>query len=220
MTFDVTRPWLQAEQLACRRGARVLFKGLNLQVLPGQLWWVRGHNGCGKTSLLRLLAGLAAPAAGQLQRRGHLAWLGHANALKEELSALEALHFLCRLQGDDGAGLAADCAAALARAGLPRSHWSAPVRSLSQGQRRRVALARLFMPASAALWILDEPFDALDTPACDTLAQALQQHTARGGAAVLTSHLEAPLLNLHPHVLQLDQAVGQTLASRAPGLPA
>lgn len=200
-------PLLAARALACRRGERLLFEGLDLELRPGQLLWLRGANGRGKTSLLRLLAGLARPAGGELTNGaagpGGFVYIAHANALKDELSALENLQFLARLHGD--AADATTCTEALRRFGLA-SRRHAPVRTLSQGQRRRVALARLPLAASRPLWLLDEPYDALDAEGCATLDQLLSAHALAGGAVVLTSHLPLALRDPAPTVLQLDAA--------------
>ena len=179
----------------------------------GQIVWLRGPNGSGKTSLLRLLAGLSTPAEGAITWGGtplrevgaawcrSLCYLAHANALKDDLSVLESLQFLARLHGHgDGE---AGCTEALRRVGLfSRRH--AAVRTLSQGQRRRVALARLHLDAAAPVWILDEPYDALDAEGTAMLDAALSAHARRGGAAVLTSHIDLTLADPAPTVLQLD----------------
>ncbi|MFM2065581.1 MAG: hypothetical protein RLZZ584_490 [Pseudomonadota bacterium] len=191
---------LSAVELACRRGERRLFSGLNLQLPAGRLLWLRGDNGRGKTSLLRLLAGLATPDAGEVLlggeplRKAALAglrplYIGHANAMKDDLSATEALQFIARLHGRLH-GRSADTArvhAALERLGVA-SRRDAAVRTLSQGQRRRVALARLALEDEAAPWILDEPYDALDVAGIAALDELLAGHLARGGSVILTSH--------------------------------
>jgi heme exporter protein A len=182
--------------LACRRGNRVLFKGLNLQVRPGQLTWLRGRNGRGKTSLLRLAAGLAVPESGQVLwgdrpvRRNaafqrSLVFIAHANALKDDLSVIESLQFLARMHDRDGRSAALQ--AALARLGMA-GRRDAMVRTLSQGQRRRVALARLALEERPAVWILDEPYDALDVDGIATVNGLLHEHLGRGGSVILTSH--------------------------------
>lgn len=184
-------------ELACRRGDRVLFKGVNLEVRAGIAVWLRGRNGRGKTSLLRLACGLAVPESGRVlwggvavrraigyaQRR---TYIGHANALKEDLTVSESLRFLAHLHGR--AHDAASIDAALARVGMG-SRRDAPVRTLSQGQRRRAALARLALERQAALWILDEPYDALDVDGVACVNGLLHEHLARRGSVLLTSHL-------------------------------
>lgn len=196
---------MAATGLACRRGERVLFRGLNLAVRPGQIVWVRGANGQGKTSLLRLLAGLARPEAGHIGREAgrERIYIGHANALKDDLTVTESLRFLTRLHGFDSSAAALD--AALRRFGL-QSRRSAPVRTLSQGQRRRVALARLCTAPAAALWLLDEPFDALDAEGVDALNEVLSEHAAQGGSTLLTSHVPLTVTSPAPTSLQLNEA--------------
>ncbi len=203
---------LAAVELACRRGERVLFRALNFELHPGQIVWVRGGNGRGKTSLLRLVAGLSSPEAGDvhwggkpLHRAGAsfqqaLLYLAHANALKDDLTALEALGFLARLHGQ-----AAERPAllqALNTVGLT-SRRDAPVRTLSQGQRRRVALARLALSPRKVLWVLDEPYDALDAAGCALVDTLLAGHARSGGSVLLTSHLPLAITDPVPIELQL-----------------
>ncbi|KNZ32846.1 MAG: hypothetical protein AD742_09020 [Methylibium sp. NZG] len=188
---------LELRQLACVRGRRSLFSGLNLQVRPGHLLRLQGANGAGKTSLLRMVCGLLAPAAGEVLWRGQrvaalreefgkqLIYLGHAAALKDDLSAIENLQAASVLSGRSVG--TPDAAAALAEAGL-RGRERAPVRVLSQGQRKRVALARLVLGGGAPLWVLDEPFNALDVAATDWLVGLIGAQVGRGGIVVLTSH--------------------------------
>ena len=184
---------LQTQDLGCQRGGRLLFAHLNLTVAPGEAIWVRGPNGRGKTSLLRLLGGLSHPAQGQVQRGLPLVFMGHQHALKDDLSALEALKFLTRLHDEPSEDTV--LTQALTRLGVAHRR-RALVRTLSQGQRRRVALARLALPAAPRTWILDEPFDALDDEGVATLNTLIQQHCAQGGAAVFTSHQEVTLPGL------------------------
>ena len=187
---------LELRDLGCVRGRRRLFQGLNAVLAPGQLLRVTGANGAGKTSLLRMLCGLLPPTQGQVLWQGRsvqrereallpqLVYLGHAAALKDELSALENLQAATRL-----AGLRPDEAAArqaLADAGL-RGREQVPARILSQGQRRRAALARLPL-SRARLWVLDEPFNALDTAAVAWLLRLIEAQLQGGGLVVLTSH--------------------------------
>lgn len=193
--------------LACERGERSLFAGLDLMAPAGTIVWVRGANGQGKTTLLRTLAGLSAPAAGTIVRRGRAAgwrllYLAHANALKEDLSVRESLGFLLRIHGEEPATASLD--AALDRVGL-LSRRDAPVRTLSQGQRRRVALARLAAAFHRpGVWLLDEPYDALDVDGATTLDAMLALHARCGGITVLTSHLPLSLTDPRPTVVELD----------------
>jgi len=187
---------LETRDLACERGGKTLFEGLNLSVSPGQSLHLQGDNGSGKTSLLRLLCGLAVPLVGQVLWAGQpttqaredflrdMLYLGHALALKEGLSALENLHFAAALSGQAWVPDAA--VQALHQMGL-RGREHLPLQILSQGQKRRVALARLGL-SPARLWLLDEPFVALDSAACGVLQGLMQTHVARGGMVVFTSH--------------------------------
>ncbi len=192
---------IELRDLACVRGRRTLFQGLQWRLAPGQLLRVAGANGAGKTSLLRMLCGLLEPSQGSVWWRGEplaaqrealhreLLYIGHAAALKDDLSALENL----RASECIGGRWCSPAAArqALAEAGL-RGREHLPVRHLSQGQRRRAALARLPLSA-AALWVLDEPFNALDTAASTWLCGLLAAQVARGGLVVLTSHQDLAL---------------------------
>jgi heme exporter protein A len=205
---------LQACDLAGQRGDRALFEHLELALEPGAVVWLRGRNGRGKTSLLRLLAGLATPMSGEVRVRGvpqrlagpagrrGLVYIGHQNALKDDLTSMEALRFLARTRGDrpDDATLEQ----ALERLGV-RGSRHAPVRTLSQGQRRRVALARLALSMRAELWLLDEPFDALDADGISALNGLLSEHAACGGATLLTSHQSPSLRDPVPRVFDLDR---------------
>ena len=200
---------LSAHGLGCLRGERRLFTGLTLAVNPGDWLHVRGENGVGKTSLLRLLAGLATPAEGEIRWNNapirrvaeeyhrHLLFLGHHGAVKEDLSALENLAFGAALDGDTLP--VQEAMLALRRFGL-KGREQLAVRFLSAGQKRRVLLARL-LTRKARLWILDEPFTALDTAAVDMLAGLIGEHLAGGGSAVMTSHQTIPLAG--GQVLQL-----------------
>ncbi len=193
---------LSLSDLACTRGNRELFSGLSLEVQSGQLLRVRGANGAGKTSLLRMMCGLLLPSSGEVLWCGQplstqrekfgqdLMYLGHAAALKDELSPLENLADACALNGRTPPTTAAFTA--LEGAGL-RGQVRTPVRRLSQGQRRRSALARLALSQDAPLWILDEPFNALDTAANAWLAGLIETHLQNSGIVVLTSHQDLSL---------------------------
>jgi heme exporter protein A len=183
-----------------------------LRLEAGQWLKVTGDNGAGKTSLLRMLAGLLPPASGQVLWRGQpldaqrerlgleRLFLSHAPAVKEDLSALENLLAACALAGEPVE--TSDALQALDQAGLgAQAHQ--PVRRLSQGQRRRCALARLPLGRRRPLWILDEPFSALDAPACDWLGEQVRAHISHGGMAVLTSHQAVALDRQAHQALQL-----------------
>jgi heme exporter protein A len=193
---------LAVQDLEARRGRRVLFSGLGFSAGPGQLLRVTGANGAGKTTLLRMLVGLSTPTAGQVLWRGaalagqregfhrELAWLGHAASLKDDLTALENLQAMEVLGGDEVSR--AEAVSALAEAGL-KGRERLPARVLSAGQRRRVVLARLALAAPRPLWVLDEPFNALDVAATGWLAGLVQRQLDAGGVVVLTSHQAVPV---------------------------
>jgi heme exporter protein A len=203
---------LTLEGLSCERGNRVLFSDLNHQLHGGQLLRVAGANGSGKTSLLRILCGLLAPSAGEVRWRGQalagqrerwgreLVYLGHAAALKDDLSPTDNLITACTL-GCQPVQRAA-VLQALGEAGL-HGFERTPVRRLSQGQRRRCGLARLVLARAAPLWVLDEPFNALDTTATAWLDGLIRQQLLRGGSVVLTSHQGLALDDTPHQVLQL-----------------
>ena len=192
---------LSTHDLACLRGDRRLFRDLSISLQPGRLLRVEGANGSGKTSLLRLLAGLALPAAGEVRWQGRpirrqreayaqaLVYLGHLGGLKDELTPLENLRIEADLCGLPAPAPALQ--AALDHWGLTRQA-ALPLRVLSAGQKRRAALARLNL-AAAPLWILDEPFNALDVDAVAALGRQIEGHLARGGLAVVTSHMALPI---------------------------
>ena len=183
---------LEARELLCERDERTLFSGLSFTLNAGEWVQITGSNGAGKTTLLRLLTGLSRPDAGDVLWQGqplhqvrdsyhqNLLWIGHQPGIKTRLTALENLHFYHR-DGDT-----AQCLEALAQAGLA-GFEDIPVNQLSAGQQRRVALARLWL-TRATLWILDEPFTAIDVNGVDRLTQRMAQRTEQGGTVILTTH--------------------------------
>jgi len=201
---------LEAVDLECRRGARLLFRALAFELRPGELLRVAGENGSGKTTLLKILAGLLVPDAGEVRWGGapiralgeeyarQVAFVGHAAGLKDELSAAENLSAACAIAGAPASGGA--IADALARFGLAAD--AVPVRRLSQGQRRRAALARLLL-SPAPLWLLDEPFAALDAAAGRVAAELIARHVSAGGAVAYSTHQEADIPGAAQRVLEL-----------------
>jgi len=193
---------LSANALACVRGERRLFTDLSFTLAPHTLLAVRGANGSGKTSLLRMLCGLLPPAAGTIAWNGsdihsareeycaQIAYIGHLNGVKDDLSGLENLQFAARTAGIVASAASADTA--MRELGL-NGFQRLPCKTLSQGQRRRVALARLCLSAGRPLWVLDEPFTALDVAALALTQGLLEAHLRRGGMVVLTTHQDAPI---------------------------
>lgn len=190
---------LEAHELECLRGQRRLFTGLSFRLEAGELLHLQGKNGTGKTTLLRMLLGLTPPASGEIRWKGEsvsresfradLCYLGHQNAIKEEFTPLENLlatsHLAQEVLSED------EAIDALEQVGLAGREDLA-CKYLSQGQKRRVALARL-VGERRLLWILDEPFVALDTGAVDWLAGLIGAHLQRGGCAVMTTHQEVSI---------------------------
>jgi heme exporter protein A len=209
---------LQARELACVRGDRPLFEGVNFTLQEGAALHVAGANGTGKTSLLRLLCGLSAPAAGDVLWRGEnirslreefyrrLVYLGHAAAVKDDLSAAENLVTSATLSGVDVTP--AQARDALDRIGLA-GREDLPTKVLSQGQRRRVGLARLLVASRVPLWVLDEPFTALDRRAVANLRQTIDDHIHGGGMVVYTTHQEVALAEGKTQRLDLDEVVAR-----------
>jgi heme exporter protein A len=198
---------LDVGDLACVRGSRLLFRNLYFKVEPGRALLIEGPNGAGKTSLLRVIAGFLAPAAGtvalhaggnaitEAEERGkHIGWFGHQDGLKPQLTAKENLSFFARLYGSNPAYVMP----MLDWAGLSRAA-DFPVQYLSAGQKKRLALARLKL-SNRPVWLLDEPFAALDAAGKRLVEQMLAEHCATGGIAVVATHetisLEASKMTL------------------------
>jgi heme exporter protein A len=202
---------LEVVDLECVRGDRRLFTNLSFSLSKGELLYLHGHNGSGKTTLMRAVCGLLQPTDGEIRWEGapirelredftrEVLYIGHKNGIKDDLTALENLRILSTL---DGVHMSEEQAwDALERIGL-RGFEDLPTQVLSQGQKRRVALARL-LAHQARLWILDEPFTALDKAAVELLQQVIREHLERGGMAFLTTHQEVELTEGQGKRLQL-----------------
>jgi len=204
---------LSIHDLACERGERLLFRNLDFELSAGEALLVRGGNGRGKTSLLRILCGLSEPAAGMVRWRGQpisqaheqygreMAYIGHANGIKDDLTPLENLRLAAALGGrelDSGTAMAA-----LEQVGLSRC-LDFPARVLSFGQRRRVALAGL-MTAGALLWILDEPLTGLDVQGVAMVEQMIRDHVVAGGLVIMTTHQPLALEGVTPRTLSVGE---------------
>lgn len=177
-------PLLATEGLCLERGGRDLFRDLSFTVYRGQLWQIEGSNGAGKTSLMRILCGLSRYGfGGTVSRNARPLYLGHQPAVKALLSPRENLAWHV---GGEGSYSDGDIESALEQVGLC-GYEDAPSYTLSAGQHRRVNLARLYLSASP-LWLLDEPFTAIDRSGVAGLESRLVEHVAAGGAAVITSH--------------------------------
>lgn len=190
---------LNADNVSCLRGERRLITALSFTVQPGRLLAVTGANGSGKTSLLRMLCGLLPAEEGRILwhgedvrvcREGYLAsliYIGHLNSLKDDLTPVENVTISARLAGDEiSEGKTCE---ALGAVGLASAIHRLPTRVLSQGQKRRVSLARLWL-SQRSLWILDEPFAALDASATGLLMQQLRSHLNNGGVVIAATHQE------------------------------
>ena len=216
---------LEVSDLCCVRGDKPLFSHLDFRLAEGELLYLQGRNGTGKTSLLRLLCGLLPPADGEIRWRGtpvsklgedyrrELCFLGHHNAIKEELTPLENLLVSAKLV--DAAQTAERALAALARLGLA-GREDLPCRYLSQGQKRRAALARL-VHNRQTLWILDEPYVALDPAAIGVVVDLIGAHLQRGGLAVLTTHQTVELGAAKVRRLELKAPRGRAGGQGAEG---
>ncbi|WP_338425710.1 heme ABC exporter ATP-binding protein CcmA [Sphingopyxis kveilinensis] len=181
---------LRIDQLACIRGDRLLFENLSLTLNRGDALWLRGPNGVGKSSLIRLAAGLLRPAAGTVERRERVALIDDAAALDAELPLRRALDFWARVDTVDGHAVdrAMDAMALNNLAGVP-------VAMLSTGQRKRAAMVRV-VASGAPIWLLDEPANGMDDAAQARLVAAIAAHRANGGAVLLASHFALEVADL------------------------
>ncbi len=193
---------LEVSKLGCVRGDRRLFSGLDLSLSPGTFLQVTGPNGSGKTSLLRILCGLLAPAEGEIKWQGEnirslsedyftaVTYMGHRHGVKDELSAIENLRISNALNGIVVSNERAQ--SVLERMGLSGGRESLPARLLSEGQRRRVALARL-LTCETKLWLLDEVLTSLDKGAVALIRSLIEEHLAGGGIAIAATHQDLTL---------------------------
>jgi len=203
---------LEVVNLACERGDLRLFSGLSFELVAGELMQVQGENGSGKTTLLRTLCGFVEPVEGKVLWSGQdisewddtyheqMCYLGHLNAIKDELSAIENLQMSAGLAGFNVSEQ--DALAVLRRMGLRRKEHL-PVRVLSQGQRRRVALSRLLV-GDSKLWILDEPLTALDVGAVGLMQELIGEHLSNGGMVIFTTHQPLQVAGVQTRQLALS----------------
>ncbi|UJD88409.1 cytochrome c biogenesis heme-transporting ATPase CcmA [Rahnella aquatilis] len=208
----------EAFNLSCVRDERTLFSGLSFTIEPGDMVQIEGRNGAGKTSLLRILAGLSSPDAGEVRWQGvstrrqrdifhqQLLYLGHQPGVKSVLTAFENLAFYLSVNGPTVKGNASAEAIyqALENVGL-LGYEDVTVAQMSAGQQRRVALARLWL-SDAPLWILDEPLTAIDKQGVTTLITLFEQHAQQGGMVLLTTHQDLQGVNRHVRKLRLTSA--------------
>ncbi|CAM3674866.1 MULTISPECIES: cytochrome c biogenesis heme-transporting ATPase CcmA [Rahnella] len=203
----------EALNLSCVRDERTLFSGLSFTIEPGEMVQIEGRNGAGKTSLLRILAGLSSPDAGEVRWQGvstrrqrdifhqQLLYLGHQPGVKSVLTAFENLAFCQSVTGKTDADAIYQ---ALENVGL-LGYEDVTVAQMSAGQQRRVALARLWL-SEAPLWILDEPLTAIDKQGVATLIALFEQHAQQGGMVLLTTHQDLQGVNRDVRKLRLTSA--------------
>ena len=190
-------PSISVDNVAVIRGNRLVLRGLTVTARSGDIIWVRGANGCGKSTLLRLIAGLLHATAGSIKTEGRIALADENLALDANLTVAKALMFWADMDGASGDARSA----ALADMDL-QALAQVPVRFLSTGQRKRASIARV-LASKADIWLLDEPYNGLDSASCARLDQAITAHTATGGIVLVAAH-QPPSINV-AHSLILDR---------------
>lgn len=186
------KPYLTATQISFHRHSEAVFQPIDLELYQKSVCVVRGANGCGKTTLIRTLAGILPATQGSLQRNASIAFIGHRAGVKDDLSCIENLIFMQKFYPKQPNRRVLTPHQALKQAGLA-PHIRRLAGHLSAGQKRRLALARLLV-APADIWLLDEPYTSLDTHACRWVDELLDRHVADQGAAIVTAHLRQPSL--------------------------
>jgi heme exporter protein A len=206
---------LEASQIECVRGSRRLFRDLSFRLEARQALRVHGENGSGKTSLLRIVAGLSPAESGEITWKGsqiralgedfcrELLFIGHANGLKDDLTPVENLRHAQAISGGGTDGTALKDALGEQGLGVVAD---LPVKLLSQGQKRRVALGRLAFAADKPLWVLDEPFTALDAASVKRVAATIGEHLQRGGMVMFTTHQDVELPGASMRTLELGSS--------------
>ncbi len=201
---------LSVQHLSCERGYRELFNDLSFHLSPGEILHIKGENGAGKTSLLRIIAGLALPVCGEISFNGYstrkyrseyneqLAFMGHKPGIKLELTPVENIHSHCDLASGCSQQQIMDTLEKVGLYGFEEMYCN----QLSAGQKRRVALAQIIL-SQTRLWILDEPFTSLDVIGVDFFLELIQEHVCQGGMVLLTTHQEVTLKDCTIKYLQL-----------------
>ncbi len=210
MQEDNKQTGLSVHQLTCERGYRELFDDLNFSLSPGEILHIKGENGTGKTSLLRIIAGLALPVSGDIcfenydcrkyrsEYNEQIAFMGHKLGIKLELTPIENIRSYCELRKPCTTEQIMETLKQLGLYGFEEMYCN----QLSAGQKRRVAVAQAML-SQAKLWILDEPFTSLDVIGVDYFLQVIQEHVENGGMVLLTTHQEVRLEHCTIKYLQL-----------------